>query len=142
MPYNPQLSIQGIQEVQARNLKRIAALQPSGRAGIAVRDALVALHRYAVAITHVGKYLVHGDWVGGGSLRAAHRMEVEGLIGEIYIDKGANNPRSKTKPVEYGVYENARGGEHAFYDRTVNEAGPDVRSKVIDDIKDGLIYAR
>lgn len=142
MPYIPQLSIEGIQEVQARNLKRIAAMQPSGAAGEAVRDAIVALHRYAVAITHVGKYQRNGTTVGGGSLRAAHRMELEGLSGMVYIDPSAKNPRSKTKPVEYGVYENERGGEHAFYDRTINEEGPKVSGMVTARIKDALIYAK
>jgi len=142
MPYKPQLSIEGIQEVQQRNLRRIAALQPEGKAGEAVRDAIIALHRYAVSITHVGIYNVGGSMVGGGSLRAAHRMEVDGLEGQIYIDRGARNPRSKTKPVEYGVYENARGGEHAFYDRTSDEYGPQVVARVKDVIRDAVIYAK
>ena len=142
MPYIPQLSIEGIQEVQQRNLKRIAAMQPSGEVGAAVRDAIVALHRYAVAITHVGKYQRIGTTVGGGSLRASHRMEVDGLSGMVYIDPSAKNPRSKTKPVEYGVYENARGGEHAFYDRTVNEEGPKVSNMVAGRIKDAMLYVK
>ena len=142
MPYIPQLSIEGIQEVQQRNLKRIAAMQPSGEVGAAVRDAIVALHRYAVAITHVGMYQRNGTTVGGGSLRGSHRMEVDGLSGMVYIDPSAKNPRSKTKPVEYGVYENARGGEHAFYDRTVNEEGPKVSNMVAGRIKDAMLYVK
>lgn len=142
MPYIPQLSIEGIQEVQKRNLARIAALTPAGAAGEAARDALIALHRYAVAITHVGKYKVHGSFVGGGALRAAHRMELSGLEGQIYIDKNARNPRSKTKPAEYGLYEHARGGEHAFYDRTVDEIGAQVISRVQTRIKDAMLYAK
>lgn len=140
MPYIPQASIEGIQEAQKRNLMRIAALQPSGKAGEAVRDALIALHRYSVSITHVGKYQRNGNTVGGGSLRAAQRIEVEGLAGQVYIDHAAKNPLSKTKPVEYGVYENARGGEHAFFDRTVNEEGPKVEARVTDQIKAALLY--
>lgn len=142
MPYIPQLSIEGIQEVQKRNLARIAALTPAGKAGEAVRDALVALHRYAVSITHVGKYQRNGNTVGGGSLRASHRIEVSGLEGMVYIDPSAKNPLSKTKPAEYGVYENARGGEHAFYDRTVNEEGPRVSARVTNDIKAALLYGQ
>ena len=143
MPYIPQLSIEGIQEVQQRNLKRIAAMQPSGEAGAAVRDAIVALHRYAVAITHVGRYDrmgVSGKAIGG-SLRASHRMEIAGLAGEIYIDPSSVNPLGK-KPVVYGVYENARGGEHAFYDRTVNEEGPKVSNMVAGRIKDAMLYVK
>jgi hypothetical protein len=140
MAYNPQLTIEGIQEAQARNLLRIAALQPSGAAGEAVRDAAIALHRYAVSITHVGKYNVGGSMVGGGALRAAHRVEVDGLEGQIYIDPGAKNPRSKTKPREYGVYENARGGEHAFYDRTESEYGPTVSERTKTKITLAVLY--
>ena len=142
MAYNPQLSIEGVQEVQRRNARRIAALQPSGAAGEAVRDAVVALHRYAVSITHVGMYQVGGSMVGGGSLRASHRMEVDELEGQIYIDPGARNPRSKTRPREYGVYENARGGEHAFYDRTVDEYGPQVSARTKTRITEAILYAK
>ncbi len=104
------LSITGLQEAQAANEKRIASLQPSGELGQAIKDVTLIGHRYAVQITHVWKYL-------GGGLRAAHRMKVTGLRGEIYIDPRAVNPRGQ-KPVVYGPYENARGGDHAFYDRT------------------------
>jgi hypothetical protein len=142
MPYIPQLSIEGIQEVQQRNLKRIASMQPSGEAGAAVRDAIVALHRYAVTITHVGMYQRHGNTVGGGSLRAAHRMELDGLSGMVYIDPSAKNPITKQKPVIYGVYENERGGEHAFYDRTEKEEGPKVSNMVAGRIKDAMLYVK
>lgn len=139
MAYNPQLSIEGIQEVQARNNRRIAAMQPSGAAGQAVRDAVVALHRYATQITHVGKY------VGGGALKSSHRMDVEELEGKVYIDPASTSPRRtkrKYKPVEYGIYENARGGEHAFYDRTVDEIGDQVSARAQAMIKDAVIYAK
>lgn len=132
MPYNPQLSIQGIQEVMARNNRRIATMQTGGAAEDAVRDAIIALHRYVVSIIHVDQ----------GALRAAQRMELEGLSGYIHIDPGASNPRGKTKPVEYGVYEHARGGEHAFYDRTVAEIGDQVKADVTQKIKEAVIYAK
>lgn len=133
-------NIESIQKAQERNLRRIAALQPTGKAGEAVRNAIVALHRYAVSITHVGRY----DRMGvpgkkiGGSLRASHRMEITGLEGQIYIDPSSVNPLGQ-KPAIYGVYEHARGGEHAFYDRTVDGEGPRVSARVIADIKEGLL---
>jgi hypothetical protein len=138
----PRYTIEGLQEIQKRNLKRIAAMKPGGAAEEAVRDAVVALHRYAVTITHVGKYMRGGNVVGGGSLRASHRMDVEGLEGKVYIDPGARNPLSKTKPREYGVYENARGGEHAFYDRTVDEYGPTVSARTNTKITEAILYAK
>lgn len=116
-------------------------MQPSGAAGEAARDALIALHSYAVSITHVGVYNVNGSFVGGGALRASHRVEVDGLEGQIYIDPNARNPRSTTRPREYGIYEHARGGEHAFYDRTVDEYGPVVIERVKARVREAILYA-
>src|SRR5690348_8794685 len=112
MPFDATLSLEGIQEVQQRNLRRILALSPAGAAGMAVRDALIALQRYATQITHVGKY------AGGGALKNSHRIDMENdsAEGMVYIDHSAVSPRRgsrKQMPVIYGVYENARGGDHA-----------------------------
>jgi hypothetical protein len=57
-------------------------------------------------------------------------MELKGLRGRIYIDPASVNPRSKQKPSIYGYYENKRGGEHAFYDRTVEEFSDKVEDAV------------
>jgi len=117
-------TIEGIEKHQKRNEARIKALKPEGEAGEAVKDAVQQLHKYAVSITHVGKY------EGGGALKASHRMEVDGLEGMVFIDPKAVSPRGrpkrKNRPVVYGVYENARMGDHGFYDRTVDEIGPRV----------------
>jgi hypothetical protein len=140
MPFDAKLSLEGIQEVQQRNLRRIAALKPEGAAGQAVRDAIISLHRYATQITHVGKY------AGGGALKNSHRMELDGLEGKVYIDPASVSPRrgqgKKAKPVEYGIYEEARGGEHAFYGRTVAEAGPAVSQRVTDKIREAVLYGK
>jgi len=106
-----EFSIKGIQEAQAVNAKMIARLQPNGEVGQKIKDLTSSAHRYAVSITHVLT----------GSLRASHRMELKGLRGRIYLDPSAINPRTGQKPAVYGYYENKRGGEHAFYDRTVEE---------------------
>jgi len=138
------LDIGGIQEAQDANARAIAALQPSGELGDAIREATTELHRYAASITHVGRYVQSkssGKWrwagrgeagVGGGALRASHRMEVSGLRGRIYIDPGATNSRTGRRPAEYGAYEENRSGEHAFYARTLTEYGPEVARKVGD----------
>jgi len=139
MPYIPQYTLEGAQEVQARNLRRIANLRPEGEAGEAVRDAAVALHRHAVQITHVGKY------VGGGALKNSHRMSVSDLESLIYIDPSVVSPRRgkrKYKPAIYGVYEHERGGEHAFYDRTLNEIGGQVKAQAVKHITEAVIYAK
>jgi hypothetical protein len=112
------LSIKGVQEEQARNLARIAALKPGGAISRAVRNALIKAHRYAVALTHVDT----------GTLRAAHRIVFRetDTYGFIEIDPSARNPRSHQLAADYGVYEHRRGGSHAFYGRVVAEYGDDI----------------
>jgi hypothetical protein len=144
------LDINGIQEAQDANLRAIAELSPAGEFGAAIRDATIALHRYAVSITHVGRYIQtsSGKWrwarpdeagVGGGALRASHRMEVTALRGRVYVDPGSVNPRTGRKPAEYGAYENARGGAHAFYDRATAEYGPEVLRTVGDRVSAAVV---
>jgi hypothetical protein len=119
------ITIEGLQEAQDDNAKRIAALKPDGLLGQVIKDATVEAHRYAVAITHMDT----------GTLRASQRMKIKGRRGEIFIDPGARNPRSKTPPAEYGRYEHGRGGSHAFYDRTVSEEGPKIADRAIARLK-------
>lgn len=129
------VSIEGIQEAQRANLRAIATMKLQGRLGRALQMAMAELHRYAVSITHV--------WiVWGGALRASHRVGLPTLTenygrGEIFIDPAAMNPRGQ-RPSIYGVYEHARGGEHAFYDRTVKEAGPNAAGRAIRYLLEGL----
>jgi hypothetical protein len=110
------VDIANIQDEQDRNLRRIAALQPGGELGEAVQLAGIRVHRYVVAITHVDT----------GALRAAHRLDYQEDGGEalvrIYIDPSAVNPHDQL-PSEYGPYEHDRGGEHAFYQRGIDEEG-------------------
>lgn len=115
------LTIRGLQEAQQANQRRLAELKPSGALGRAVQYATATLQRHAIGITHVDT----------GSLRASHRMRLEagGLRGVIFIDPGAVNPRSGQKTSVYGPHEHARGGSHAFYARTVSEAGPSVEKQ-------------
>ena len=101
------ISIRGLQEAQANNLRRIQALKPSDALGRAVRYATVLMHRYVLGVTHVDT----------GSLRASHRITIMegGRTGRIDIDPLALNPWTNQIPREYGVYEHNRGGDHAFY---------------------------
>ncbi len=128
MTFDVKATITGLQEAQAQNLRRIAALQPSGAFGEAIRVATVAAHRYAVALTHVDT----------GALQASHRVEVSGLRGRVSIDPSGTNPRSGVRPTEYGVYEHQRGGEHAFYERTVREHGAEICRQARLDVKIGV----
>jgi hypothetical protein len=107
------VTITGIQEAQRANEYNIAQLKPSGALGRMVQYGTIMAHRYAVSITHVDT----------GALRASHRMDVQGSRGEIYLDQSAINPRGNTPTARYGPVEHARGGSHAFYERTEREAG-------------------
>jgi len=107
------LSIEGIQEAQKQNNAMIAALRPTNLFGAVIQGVTIAVQRYAVSITHVVT----------GSLRASHRMAVKKLEGKVFIDPGATNPLTQQRPADYGVTEQRRGGDHAFYTRTEREAG-------------------
>ena len=120
--YNPEMSIQGMQEAQRWNARAIASLRPSGTLGRQIQLIVSQMHRYEISITHVGRYLRNGRISGGGSLRASIRMDIQQLTGKTYIDPSTVNPDTRQKPSVYGVFENARGGQHAFAERTVQEA--------------------
>lgn len=111
------LSIQGLQEAQRDNLRMIRSLQPDGSMGQAVQVATVDMQRYAVSVTHVDS----------GALRASHRIDYSNSYDEaranIFIDPSARNPRSRALTSVYGPVEEARGGSHAFYERTMDEEG-------------------
>jgi hypothetical protein len=122
-------NLRQLQEIQAANRKMIQALQPSGASGRAIKDMTIRAQRYAVINTHV--------WPDrGGGLRASHTMEVQGLHGRVYIAHGVN-PRGQD-PAEYGVYEHARGGDHAFYDLVMSEHGDEMGNAAIRIIKGGM----
>jgi hypothetical protein len=106
-------NISGIQATRAVALSTIAALRPDSAFGVALRDAVLMVDRYAAQITKVKT----------GSWRASHRPAVDGLHGSVTLDPNAVNPKSGTRPAVYGAQWEDRGGEHAVYARTVNEAG-------------------
>ena len=108
------MNIEGIQQVQKRNLKRIARLS---KMGDMLYPMTISLHRYSIGITHVDM----------GALKAAQRLEIRkrggATQGRIFIDEGAMTMEGKV-PADYGPHEHRRGGDHAFFTRTVREAGP------------------
>jgi len=113
-------SIADIQEAQQAMLRYIASLKPGNALTRALKYAALAAHRYTTSITHVWRYK-------GGALRASHRITMQEVDNKavIFIDPASVNPRGQ-RPAIYGPYEHARGGEHAFYQRTENEYGPQV----------------
>jgi hypothetical protein len=110
------ITIRGIQEAQRANLSLIRSVKPGGSLEGAVKTATILAQQSAVRKTHVKT----------GSLRASHRINLQGLRGLVFIDPGATNPRSGNKPAEYGPMEHARGGQHAFYARVMVEDGQSI----------------
>lgn len=132
----PIISIRGLQEAQRGNLKMIATMKTGGALEEAVRIGTIAAHRYSVYLTHVDT----------GALRISHKIKMRrslfsGPSGEVYIDP--SNPgitrrrgRRRTaaiaaRPSEYGPIEHARGGEHAFYKRAVEQHGGSIARQAI-----------
>lgn len=114
-------TIEGIQEAQAWNLRKIAAVRPRGALGRAILYGTTAAHRGAVARTHVDT----------GALRASQRMVMYGdSEGQVFLDGSATNPRTGQRTAAYGPWEHERGGEHAFYQRTVDEDGPGIEQEM------------
>lgn len=105
------VTIRGLQEAQRAMLKTIAAVKPAGGLGRAVQYLAVEAHRYLVGITHVDT----------GAYRASQfitRLGLERYM--IHINPSAKNPYG-ARPAIYGVVEEARGGEHAAYQRTFQQ---------------------
>ena len=109
------MNVEGLREAQ--EALRRAERYVSGAEGMqrVIGEAAMRAHRYAVSITHVNT----------GALKSAHRMRLGSRHAEIYIDPGARNEYGD-RPSQYGPIEEARGGSHAFYRRTIDEAGPDI----------------
>jgi hypothetical protein len=133
MSFDFSLTIRGIQEAQNEMAKTIAHLElPAAARQRIILYATTGAHRYLVAITHVDT----------GSYRAAQRMQVEGQQGRLYVDPAAVNPRSGQLPVEYSVYEEERGGSHAAYQRTLEEAGPRILDEMRELVAQEILYGR
>lgn len=106
------MRIYGMQRAQADNQQMLMASKPEGEFGEAVDFAVKHALAYAIRVTHVDR----------GWLKASHRGRRAGLKGMVYIAPQGG----EDDPAEYGPYEHARGGSHAFYDRTIEEAGDQI----------------
>ncbi len=111
-------TINSIHRAQAKNLRCIAELKPSGRFGRVIRDIAIRLHRRAVAVTPEES----------GALAAAHRIDYQEdqgrALARIFIASDAVNPKG-FRPAYYGPIQHTRGGAHAFYDRALQDEGGD-----------------
>lgn len=101
---------QGLQQLQANT-------SPDGMRG-RVQLAIGQLHRYASVIVHVLT----------GRLKNSLFMDIE-TAGNDVIGYVATN-------VDYAPIEDARGGDHAFFGRTVAEEGPRVVNDLFRQVTD------
>lgn len=133
MAYYQGLSIQGLQEAQRRNLRRISNLEPSGLARH-VRDAATQMHRWLTYYT---------PW-DTGALRASRRITFNDSVprAQIFTSRAAYNPRSSTPPAEYDVYlhergykPGLRGGIQASYPYTMEQKGDGVLRNMANKIR-------
>ena len=107
------MTIRGIQQAQAANQKLYAEVQPGGGLGRLVTFVTAGLHRYALIIVHK---------ISGGLAGSLRIGRVSDVVHRIFIDPASVNPLGD-RPSEYGIVEHARGGDHAFFERTIDEAG-------------------
>ncbi len=121
--------IRGYWELQAARVQLLEAVNPRGGLGEAVKQATLFLHGYAVSITDVvtgtlaSSHLV--DFAAGGAETYRYKIRIrDSAAGLIYISPLTVNPFTGDKPSEYGPAEHRKGGSHAFYRRTYEEAGP------------------
>ena len=107
------ISIRGLQEAQRSNMRDMAAVKTTGGLGRAIQMVALDAHRFEVSITHVDT----------GALRASQRVGMDKPARwTIYIDPSATNPRTGQNVNRYAEPENSRGGEHAFAERTLDQA--------------------
>ena len=130
-------SIQGLQEAQQRNLRRIAAMKPGGVRGQAVQYGATEFDKVLKVVTPVDT----------GSLRASRRITFEASVprAQVFTSANAYNPRSRTPPIEYDVYLHAHGGRgraagtyQASFPHTMRYYGPRIVKNMAEIISDGI----
>ena len=107
------VQLQGFEQAQAAMLRAIEAVKPTGALGAAIKEALLMAQAYAAQVTDEDT----------GTLARSHLIQYDGGSGFIYPSPYNINPKSHKPPSYYGIYEERRGGAHAFYARTVAEDG-------------------
>lgn len=101
--------VEGVEKVQAALEQAAQAARPGGEMDKAVTFATQRAHYYMRGIVHVDT----------GALKASLVVRQGQHAAYLYSDPTVVNPRSKQRPAVYGYYEDRRGGDHAFYDRTM-----------------------
>ncbi len=106
-------------------------IQPEGAYGKAIKTMSVMGQAYAMRVTHVDT----------GATKSAHMVDLSPMMGSIHLDPYARRGDGRS-PAQYGPYEEARGGGHAFYNRTVSEQGDKIGSEGLRVLVEGIESGR
>ncbi len=109
--------VRGLEEAQARMVELLREIGAGGGLEAIIGRATLRAHRYATMIVHVDT----------GRLKNSLYPRVTGKGNDVYGVVGTN--------VVYAPIEEARGGGHAFFGRTVREEGPAIVEQVQRDVK-------
>lgn len=111
------IRIRGNKEAQRAMTVAANAVQGQGGLGRAIQFVTLGAMQFAMRVSHKVS----------GALRSAHIPEFQSGIGmargRVFIDPTAINPMGGKPVDDYAAIEEARGGSHAFYERTVSERG-------------------
>lgn len=110
------IEIEGLRETQARMERLLEEISAQGGLEAIIAKGTLRAHRYAVGVTHFIS----------GRLRNSHFPQVTATANQVYGTVGTN--------VAYAMIEHNRGGDHAFYERTVNEDGAGIVAMMENDI--------
>lgn len=115
MSFDASVTIEGIQEAQAENLRAAEAVMPRGALGAAIKAVTLAIHRADAGFIHVD--------TGSAKSSRIVRLNLRELRGEVTSDPAAVNPRSGQRPAHYLQFEFARGGTHDAPARVMEQEG-------------------
>lgn len=121
------IEVRGQAPLESGFAKLLIAVDPNQGGRAAGEAAAKFLIAYASVITHRKTGALASSFVlelPAKGIRGFFRRLLRQNVGEtaISIDRGAVNIAGQ-KPYVYGFYEHRRGGDHAFFQRTVDEAG-------------------
>lgn len=107
------VQLEGFDRAQAAMLRGIEAMKPSGAMGDAVKRALLMAQEYAAQVTDQDT----------GTLARSHIIQMDKTSGFVYPSPSNINPKSHKPASYYAIFEENRGGRHAFYGLTVANRG-------------------
>ncbi|MBA2702695.1 MAG: hypothetical protein H0U60_02470 [Blastocatellia bacterium] len=105
------VKLKNLDKAQRKNLKVIAALRPEGALGKMAQYGAVQAYNYMHGIVHVDTGLLKMSLFIDRKNASTYAVRVR-----------ENVSYKKKRPAVYGAYENARGGAHAFVNRTMQQA--------------------